>query len=121
SITNLEGEARKATTVVERTAMPRRRVGIGFLVLVAAIAVTLITGPPASAALTFRITDLGTLGGARSSALAVNDSGQVVGWATRPDGKTHAFSWTRTGGMVDLGTLGGSSSTAVDVNASGVV
>ena len=52
-------------------------------------------------------TDLGTLGGADSSAVAVNDSGEVVGWSDTPAGDQHAFSWTASGGMVDLGTLPG--------------
>jgi probable HAF family extracellular repeat protein len=65
--------------------------------------------------------DLGTLGGATSDANAVNDSGQVVGWAETASGAVHAFSWTRTGGMVDLGTLGGLYSNAAGVSDSGQV
>ena len=60
--------------------------------------------------------DLGTLGGDYSEAVAVNDSGQVVG-----DANGHAFSWTAAGGMVDLGTLGGNYSEAVAVNSTGQV
>jgi probable HAF family extracellular repeat protein len=65
--------------------------------------------------------DLGTLGGAHSRAVAVNESGQVVGRSTIADGSEHAFSWTEAGGMVDLGTLGGSLSRSVAVNESGQV
>ena len=68
-----------------------------------------------------RAQDLGTLGGTQSIAFAVNDSGQVVGASMTADNQQHAFSWTRSGGMIDLGTLGGSSSSAVAVNASGRV
>ena len=56
--------------------------------------------------------DLGTLGGSYSVALAVNDSGQVVGSSSPRRRRPHAFSWTQTGGMVDLGTLGGTYSYA---------
>jgi probable HAF family extracellular repeat protein len=52
------------------------------------------------------ITDLGTLPGDAypvSSATAINDSGQVVGYGDR-----HAFQWSASGGMQDLGTLPGS-------------
>jgi probable HAF family extracellular repeat protein len=65
--------------------------------------------------------DLGTLGGTFSQAIAVNASGQVVGFSTTAGGETHAFSWTQTGGMVDLGTLGGTFNQAIAVNASGQV
>jgi probable HAF family extracellular repeat protein len=66
--------------------------------------------------------DLGTLGGTESSATAVNEHGQVVGWSLiAGDAATHAFSWTKEGGMVDLGTLGGTDSLAVAVNDRGQV
>jgi probable HAF family extracellular repeat protein len=60
--------------------------------------------------------DLGTLSGGSSAAVAVSESGHVVG---ESDG--HAFLWTQAGGMVDLGTLGGSTSAAAAVNAAGQV
>src|SRR5712692_4787925 len=67
-------------------------------------------------------TDLGTLGGTSSGAIAVSGSGQVVGESTTTgDTAIHAFSWTAGGGMVDLGTLGGAFSGASAVNASGQV
>lgn len=72
-----------------------------------------------------RITDLGTLGGLESEAAAVNDMGQVVGWADtkRKDSKGcavgHAFVW-EGGKMSDLGTLpGGKRSEAVAINDRG--
>ena len=66
--------------------------------------------------------DLGTLGGPRSGAEAVNEKGDVVGWAEIDESLIyHAFLWTSTQGMVDLGTLGGTSSYAYDVNAAGTV
>lgn len=48
------------------------------------------------------MTDLGTLGGNRSRAYAVNERGQVLGVSAAPDGQDHAFLWTN-GHMVDLG------------------
>ncbi|SFH59413.1 probable extracellular repeat, HAF family [Nitrosospira sp. Nsp14] len=51
--------------------------------------------------------DLGTLGGRTSSALALNDMQQVVGYsAISGSGDTHAFLWS-SDLMVDLGTLPG--------------
>src|SRR5438445_2790146 len=62
-------------------------------------------------------TDLGTLGGTSSGAIAVSASGQVVGESTTTgDTATHAFSWTSGGGMVDLGTLGGTISVSIAVS-----
>ena len=66
------------------------------------------------------VTDLGTLGGARSVASGISPAGQVVGWSHTPEGTTHAFLWD-DGMMTDLGTLGGSGSEANDINASGQV
>ncbi len=50
--------------------------------------------------------DLGTLGGARSMALGINKSNEVVGAAQTPDGLWHAFLWA-DGRMTDLGVLPG--------------
>jgi probable HAF family extracellular repeat protein len=66
------------------------------------------------------MTDLGTLGGKRSHANAINAVGQVVGSSTTATGELHAFLWS-DGRMTDLGTLGGSSSGASGVNPAGAI
>jgi len=76
----------------------------------------------------FRVVDLGTLGGARSAALAVSEAGHVVGWtevgSQTPGGDSirHAF-LCHNGAMQDLGSLGGpnTESIAYGVNARGQV
>jgi probable HAF family extracellular repeat protein len=65
--------------------------------------------------------DLGTLGGNDSTAVAVNDVGQVVGGSATANIRFRAFSWTQAGGMVDLGTLGGPEARATALNNSGRV
>ena len=74
----------------------------------------------------YTITDLGTLGGETSSAIAVNNSGQVTGVATTANGGSHAFVTDNDGNMIDLGTPVGSDSYAYDsyayaINDSGQV
>ena len=55
--------------------------------------------------------DLGTLGGDFSTGPAVNDSGQVTGYAATASNFIHAFlSGPGGGALKDLGTLGGTSS-----------
>ena len=68
-----------------------------------------VVGFATQAAAQIRPIDLGTLGGTDSYAIAVNESGQVVGVSQAAGGAEHAFSWTAAGGMIDLGTLGGGS------------
>ena len=65
------------------------------------------------------VTTLGTLGGSSSQAMGVNNSGEVVGFASLASGYQHAFALIG-GSMLDLGTLGGSSY-AYRVNDSGEV
>ncbi|MBX3399361.1 MAG: hypothetical protein KF873_11505 [Gemmataceae bacterium] len=68
-------------------------------------------------------TSVGTLGGASSSAAAINGSGWVIG-ASRVDPATtasHAYLWRPGVGLTDLGTLGGTNSSASAVNAAGFV
>ena len=68
-----------------------------------------------------RKTPLGTLGGSWSEGVALNDVGEVTGWAALPgDGQAHAFVW-RDGSMTDLGTLGGWQSRGAAIDRHGNV
>lgn len=66
---------------------------------------------------TGQLTDLGTLGGSRSSgALAHNNVGMIVGWSSTPDGfGTRPAMWF-AGSVRDLGTLGGNQAQVYSVN-----
>ena len=68
------------------------------------------------------LTDLGTLGGATSTAFDINDLGKVVGISPTASGDFHAFAWTFAMGISDLGTFpGGQTSRASGVNFFGRV
>ena len=62
--------------------------------------------------------DLGTLGGANSYGMAVNDAGHVVGNAQTAAGYSTAFLWDGQQ-MKNLGTLGGTQSYAYGIDNSG--
>src|SRR5688500_10871821 len=54
----------------------------------------------------YRITDLGTVGGPRSTAVGINDAGQVTGDSLLADATTiHAFRFSAGKRMIDLGTF----------------
>jgi probable HAF family extracellular repeat protein len=70
------------------------------------------------------VVPLGTLGGQRSSAVAINASGIVIGDFENESGYgSHAFVWTQASGMVDLGHLGSDTgwTDTRAVNASGMI
>jgi probable HAF family extracellular repeat protein len=92
-----------------------------------------LTRAPAAVAVVWKdgeIANLGTLGGYESTALAINDRGQIAGFATNaiPDpvgcfgfgAQCRAFLW-QDGVMQDLGTLGGPDALAGFVNNRGQV
>jgi probable HAF family extracellular repeat protein len=99
----------------------RGRAGLSLGAVLAATAFAAVAAGQAAVADpappgTYTVVDLGTLGGARSAATAI-DGKTVVGTSATPgDGATHAFSYSlRTHRMTDLGTLGGADSSAVAV------
>jgi probable HAF family extracellular repeat protein len=61
--------------------------------------------PLGAAAQTFEITDLGTLGGAESSANAIAGNNTIVGWALSGSGQRAPFSLADGGSMENLGYL----------------
>ncbi len=68
----------------------------------------------------YSVTNLGTLGGSTSEARAINDSGQIVGYAFNANQKRRAFLYTG-GTLQDLGDFGGTESVAYDINNSGQI
>lgn len=101
----------------------RRRAS--FALLIGALSAFVFAGFAAGSAASQRAVppvDLGSLGGSYSYAVAINASGQVVGNSfVSGDTATHAFLWTKQGGMIDLGTLGGTSSLATAITPSGQI
>jgi probable HAF family extracellular repeat protein len=68
------------------------------------------------------ITDLGTFGGTYSSAIGINEAGQIVGFAySSGNAAMHPFQWQSSTGNQDLGTLGGTLGMATGINGSGVI
>src|SRR4051794_14568358 len=75
----------------------------------------LLTGP----ALAATIVDLGTLGGAVSDALAINNATQITGYSYPPpvQGSYAGFIW-QSGVMSDIGGLGGLTTQGLAINSS---
>jgi probable HAF family extracellular repeat protein len=88
---------------------------IRILLVVGALALCSSEVPTQSPpALTFGVMDLGTLGGAASAGLGVDEfAGTIVGRSRTASGSFHAFGLADDG-LVDLGTLGGAQSVAFD-------
>lgn len=68
------------------------------------------------------VRDIGTLGGADTLAVDLNDAGQVTGGSTLAQGSERAFVWTAGGGLRDIGVLpGAANARAAAINRHGVV
>ena len=74
--------------------------------LIGSLGVALALASGSALATTFRLTDLGTLGGFFSVGSDTNESGQVTGSSNTAGGENHAFLWNGTR-MQNLGTLFG--------------
>ena len=68
----------------------------------------------------YELIELGTLNGEYTTAIAINNIGQIVG-CSKVDNNDHAFIWDEKTGIKDLGTLGGAESFAWDINDKGQV
>lgn len=91
-------------------------------ILTRAAAGLLALAASAAQALTFQVTDIGSLPGSTGTtqAAAINAHGVVTGAAMAADGSTQAFRYEQ-GRMTALGTLGGLNSAGRGINAHGVV
>jgi len=68
----------------------------------------------------YSIVDLGTLGGNRSGAYGISQTGTVVGYAENDKGNRRPILW-RAGVPTDLGTLGGTRGHGLDITDAGEV
>lgn len=68
-----------------------------------------------------RTQEIGTLGGASSYGIAINNAGVAAGFADTASGDWHAFLYRSDDGLKDLGTLGGKVSYASGINNHGQV
>src|SRR5205085_11094923 len=101
--------------------------------VVCLVALALLAASPAprgrAQAVSYTITDLGTLGGVQSRAFGIDNCGRVVGDSSpAASSSKHPFFWSDDNGngvsdpgeMKDLGTFGGDGGTASALNGSGL-
>jgi probable HAF family extracellular repeat protein len=91
--------------VLRGPVFPKRMKTAAFVVGVALVVA--ITGSNRARAAEYTVTDLGTLGGARSSAAGLNESGEVVGESDTAEPEVRRAFIYSGGTMKNLGTLGG--------------
>lgn len=75
----------------------------------------------ATAASSYTLTDLGTLGGRLTVAKDINDSAQIVGYSITSSGQRRSFIWHPQKGIEDIGTFGGNYNCAYSINDYGQV
>jgi probable HAF family extracellular repeat protein len=91
-----------------------------MVALVIAIAALLAVVPARAVDPAFTVTDLGTLGGDRSSGYGINQAGLVIGTSTTPDGATRGFIYDN-GTLSEIGTFGGRDSFAYAISDVGTI
>ena len=102
-----------------RTFLQRKPLAFGIL---AANAVALFLGSAAIGHATtfYRIESIGSLGGDYIFPTAINNSGEITGYANDINGESRPFLW-KNGNLVDLGANGGYASRGLDINDLGQV
>lgn len=88
--------------------------------LVMVVLLVVLIGSSVAGAVSYRVTNLGTLGGQWAEAIALNDNGQVTGNSQDMNGYQQAFIW-QSGVMTSVGTFGGHGGCSYGINNSGVV
>jgi len=88
----------------------------------AASLILVFASASAASAQTWRLVDLGSLGGSHSCANAINNKGDIVGVSTLKDSQvSHAVLWSK-GNLVELGALDGfTSADAIGISDAGLI
>lgn len=68
-----------------------------------------------------QLEDIGTLGGSKTRANAINDAGQATGWSTTAGSSYERAMIWQSGNMSSIGNLGGPNSFGADINKYGMV